>query len=278
MSTSTHRARHRKTAAPDARRADRDRTRSSSRNAAAPMSTPRSSKRRCSTWRSTPATRCRTAASCTHRDRNVVLDEAYAQANPDVTPGDYVMLAVTDTGTGMPPDVLARVFEPFFTTKDVGKGTGPRPQHGLRLRQAVGRPHQDLQRGRPRHDGQALSAAGAAARSRPRRPRRRRCRAATRPSWWWRTTRWCAIRTAQLQGLGYRTVAAANGPAALSLIEDGEAFDLLFTDVIMPGGMNGRDLAERRASCGPTSRCCSRRAIPTTRSCIRAASIPACCC
>ena len=50
---------------------------------------------------------------------------------------------------------------------------------------------------------------------------------------------------AQLQSLGYRTVGAANGPAALNLIEDGQAFDLLFTDVIMPGGMSGRELAEK---------------------------------
>ena len=83
--------------------------------------------------------------------------------------GDYVVLGVADSGAGIPADILEQVTEPFFTTKEVGKGTGPRPLHGLRLRAPVGRRDRHTLRGRSRHDRRNL----AAARGRARASRRR---------------------------------------------------------------------------------------------------------
>ena len=167
------------------------------------------------------------------------------KANPDVKPGPYVMLAVSDTGAGMSQDVLDKVFEPFFTTKEVGKGTGL----GLSMvygfvKQSGGhiRIYSEVGHGTtiklylPPARGQVEAAPAAAA---PLPPGNETILVVEDDA---------LVRnfvTAQLQSLGYRTVDAANGPAALNLIEGGQAFDLLFTDVIMPGGMSGRELAEK---------------------------------
>jgi signal transduction histidine kinase len=91
---------------------------------------------------------------------NAVLDDNYAGMNSGVAAGEYVMVAVTDSGHGIPPGILDNLFEPFFTHQGRRQGIRPRPQHGLWLRQAVQRPYQDLQRGGPRHHGKNLSSAG----------------------------------------------------------------------------------------------------------------------
>ncbi|MGX1163806.1 signal transduction histidine kinase/CHASE3 domain sensor protein/ActR/RegA family two-component response regulator [Bradyrhizobium sp. USDA 372] len=180
----------------------------------------------------------------THR---VALDEAYAQANADVTPGPYVMLAVSDTGTGMSVEIQQKAFEPFFTTKEVGKGSGL----GLSMvygfvKQSGGHIKIYSEEGHgttiklylPPGEGGADVAAGV-----------------TPQAEGGAETIFVVeddplVRnfvTAQLQSLGYKTVAASDGKAALDLIEAGQSFDLLFTDVVIPGGMSGRELAEEVA-------------------------------
>ncbi|MBR1149208.1 CHASE3 domain-containing protein [Bradyrhizobium sp. JYMT SZCCT0428] len=176
--------------------------------------------------------------------RNVVLDEAYAQANPDVLPGPYVMLAVSDTGTGMPKEIQDKVFEPFFTTKEVGKGTGLGMSmvYGF-VKQSGGHIRIYSEEGHgttiklylPPARGQAPAAVAAAA-----------------PLVGGAETILVVedddlVRnfvTTQLQTLGYQTLDTADGPSALQAVKNGLPFDLLFTDVILPNGMSGRQLAD----------------------------------
>ena len=184
----------------------------------------------------------------THR---VVLDEAYAQAHAEVLPGPYVMLAVSDTGTGMSPDIQQMAFEPFFTTKEVGKGSGL----GLSMvygfvKQSGGHIKIYSEEGHgttiklylPPGEGMTDVAAPAAP------------QAEGGAETIFVVEDDTLVRnfvTAQLQSLGYNTVAAPDSRAALELIEAGQDFDLLFTDVVIPGGMSGRELAEEVAKRRP---------------------------
>ena len=187
---------------------------------------------------------------------NAYIDEEYGREH-EVQPGQYVMVAVTDTGTGMTPDVLARAFDPFFTTKGVGRGTGlglsqvfgfvrqsgghvkiySEPGHGTCVKLYLPRfygeaetyarrfPLQTENGGRP---GEVVLVVEDDERVR-------------------------RFSTEALRELGYEVVEAASGREALDLIDAGQKITLLFTDVVMPE-MTGRQLADLAVQKLPTLR------------------------
>jgi PAS domain S-box-containing protein len=178
---------------------------------------------------------------------NVWLDEAYAAVNPELKPGPYAMLAVSDTGMGMSREVLERAFEPFFTTKGVGKGTGLglsmifgfAKQSGghVKIYSEVGHGTTVklyLPRGESHLEAHAADDARRHAHAVPgRRILLVEDEADVR-----------TMATTMLARLGYEVVAVADGPAALIELDKLEHVDLLFTDVVLPRGMSGRLLAE----------------------------------
>ena len=181
---------------------------------------------------------------------NAHIDEAYAR-DAEILAGQYVMIAVSDTGVGMPPDVLARAFEPFFTTKGVGHGTG------LGLSQVFGfvrqsgghcRIYSEVGHGTtlkiylPRDFGEGTV------------PAKRKVAGATGPLPGGRSEeivlvvededRVRSLSTEALRDLGYTVLHAGNGGEALEIIAGGQPITLLFTDIVMPD-MTGRQLADR---------------------------------
>ncbi len=177
---------------------------------------------------------------------NAVLDDNYASMNGDVTAGNYVMVAVTDSGHGIPACILDHVFEPFFTTRDVGKGSGL----GLSMvygfvRQSNGHIKIDSEEGRGTtvriYLPQAVGAAEPAEFARPSRVEGgRETILVVEDDHLVRT-----FVVGQIQSLGYATLAAVNAAEALVVIDSPTEIDLLFTDMIMPGSMNGRQLADK---------------------------------
>jgi PAS domain S-box-containing protein len=178
------------------------------------------------------------------------LDAAYAAQHPDVTAGDYDCVAISDTGTGMPPEVAERIFEPFFTTKDAGKGTGL----GLSMvygfvKQSGGHitVYSELGKGTTFKLFLPLAAPEKADVNAANGEAHTLAQAAggeiilavdDNPS-----VRATVVR--QLRGLGYG-VREADGPqAALDILEGGDDIHLLFTDMVMPGGINGKELATK---------------------------------
>ncbi|MEQ1490948.1 MAG: ATP-binding protein, partial [Terricaulis sp.] len=187
---------------------------------------------------------------------NVHLDGNYAGQNAEVAAGDYVMVAVSDTGVGIPSANLGRVFDPFFTTKEIGKGTGL----GLSMvygfvKQSGGhvKIYSEVGIGTvvklylPRSD----SAPGQVVK-----PERELADLAG-------TEKILLVEDDDLvrahaesilSTLGYRVIVANDGPSALEIMQRDDTVELLFTDVVMPGGMTGRVLADRAIALRPNLR------------------------
>ncbi len=179
---------------------------------------------------------------------NARLDDTYAASQVDVTPGQYVMLSVSDTGTGMTPEIVSRAFDPFFTTKPMGQGTGL----GLSMiygfvKQSGGhvKIYSELNQGTsvklylPRHAGEAdleietTRPIGAS----PVSEGKNILVVDDEP-----VVRMLMVDV--LQELGYNALEAGDGPGGLAIVRSTRKIDLLVTDVGLPGGMNGRQLAD----------------------------------
>ncbi|WP_348752756.1 ATP-binding protein [uncultured Aquincola sp.] len=177
---------------------------------------------------------------------NAMLDDDYARMHPEVQPGHYVMLAVTDTGSGIAPELLDRVFEPFFSTKPEGKGTGlglsmvygfvkqsgghvklySEVGEGTTVRLYLPRAHagEDLPTGPADTESQGGHETVLVVEDDD------------------------EVRdtvVSLLTELGYRVLKARDAASALSVIDSGTAIDLLFTDVVMPGPLRSPELARR---------------------------------
>jgi len=178
---------------------------------------------------------------------NSAIDEGNAAMLGAIHPGEYVQLSITDDGEGIAPENLDRVVEPFFTTKPAGKGTGL----GLSMvygfaKQSDGHMsiHSEVGKGTTVHlylprAQEAGAGAGQSDRPADSIPAGSETILLVEDN--------AAVRemsAAMLTGFGYVVLQAATGRQAIGIIERGQAIDLLFTDVVMPGGMNGRELAD----------------------------------
>ncbi len=187
---------------------------------------------------------------------NALLDDAYAASHAEVTAGQYVMLAVTDTGTGMTPEVVSKAFEPFFTTKPLGRGTGlglsmvygfvtqsgghlaidSNPGHGTTVKIYLPR----FIRKETRHAAAMVTVTGTQATARGETILVVEDDEGVRRS-----------SVESLREIGYEVLEAGDAMEGVRLIVDRGGIDLLFTDVGLPGGVNGRALADAARSARP---------------------------
>jgi CheY-like chemotaxis protein len=174
---------------------------------------------------------------------NAVLDDDYAAEHSEVTAGEYVMISISDTGIGMSKEVLARAFEPFFTTKPVGRGTGlglsmvfgfvkqsdghmmiySEPGHGTTVKLYLPCARDEVDMAEPivvaapvsvvRSDISVLVVEDDDAVRR--------------------------LQLRMLQSLGFQTLEARDGPGGLAVLQSGARVDLVLSDIVLPGGMNG---------------------------------------
>ncbi len=184
--------------------------------------------------------------------RNLSVDAEFAAAHGDMPAGDYVVVEVSDTGSGMPPEVVARVFEPFFTTKEKDRGTG------LGLSMVFGFVKQSggyvqiysevgvgttLRLYLPRAQTEAVEAPSIAPEASP--GGNEKVLAVED------NERLRVLLVKQLKDLGYRVSEAGDAKTAIEVIAAEPDIDLLLTDIILPGGKNGRELATEAAALRP---------------------------
>ena len=197
---------------------------------------------------------------CTLSTRLAQLGPQDLVGNPEARPGAYVALALADDGTGMPPEVRDRAFEPFFTTKGIGRGTGL----GLSqvfgfIRQLGGHVALASEPGRGTTVTLFLPAAAAGAGTAEGSSIRGIGGRGGRPAPMAGITVLVAedddrvreVTAETLRGAGMRVLAAADGQAALAVLRRGDQVDVLFSDIIMPGGLNGIELARAARALRP---------------------------
>jgi signal transduction histidine kinase/ActR/RegA family two-component response regulator len=198
---------------------------------------------------------------------NRVLDEQYARQHPEVVAGDYVMIEVSDTGTGMTPDVAARIFEPFFTTKEIGKGSGL----GLSMvygyaKQSGGHVNVYSEVGigttfrlyLPRALGEAVAPTQSAEPAPAKQGHETVLVVEDNDA-----VRRVVVR--QLGELGYHVLESVDAAAALEILTAGTRVDLLFTDIVMPGKLNGLDLARVAMGRWPSLKIVLTSGFPETK-------------